>query len=164
MKSVLRQNMFRCLFKPNVLTTRFMLCNNEQFTSATTILNVFIVNMIWSEVPNRRKASICAFKRSWLNGTHTHIQATMLQGKWCTAVATQSTSLFSLIAHVESFIHRYLSVVTWCAYKGTTPLLFGKVKSRCLCFLFFRSRLLVRSHAHLFCSLARFRWLCIYEM
>lgn len=32
------------------VTTRFMLCNNEQFSSATTILNVFIVNLIWSEV------------------------------------------------------------------------------------------------------------------
>lgn len=45
-----------------------MLCNNEQFSSATMILNVFIVNVIWyqtecltdawSEKERERKTSV----------------------------------------------------------------------------------------------------------
>lgn len=58
MKSVLYLVFFQRFLSQNDFprgnNVRFMLCNNEQFTSATTILNVFIVNMIWSEVPNRR--------------------------------------------------------------------------------------------------------------
>lgn len=78
-----------------------MLCNNEQFSSATVILNVFIVNMIWSKVSGRHGSeSTCAFKQCWLNGNTS--EYLMMYS------SSNSINVFVSLHMSWHHIHRYL--------------------------------------------------------
>lgn len=96
-----------------------MLCNNEQFASAIVILNVFIVNMIWSKVSGRRGSeSTCAFKQCWLNGNTSEylmmysssnsIIVFVFQRCTCRVVYS-SLSRLSLDAHTKNHLPSFLS-------------------------------------------------------